>query len=315
MLLRGVDVLSRPMLERRRATGILFAMSTLPLAASIVMGTIALVELEAACKLCIGIYGASLLGFLAAGLAYIAARRVDPQPSSSGRPGLAIAVAQLGAFVLLPMGTYVVMMPDYSRFLGTCGGLSDTDDPYGVLVGLGGSGKTEILEVLDPLCPTCRAFEQRFRASGLEEGTHRRILLFPLDDACNPSVTSALHPGACTVSEAVLCAADEGGSSPRQVLDWAFEHQKDLTDTAKADPQRLRDRVLAQFPDLKGCVGSTEVQSKLNKSWRWAVKHSLPVLTPQVYVDGTKLCGEDTDLGLEYMLAGLLARSGKGGAR
>ena len=61
------------------------------------------------------------------------------------------------------------------------------------------------------------------------------------------------------------------------------------------------------FPDLAACVGSPEVKSRLNKSLRWIVGNALPVSTPQLYVDGRRLCEEDTDLGLEYALERLLS--------
>jgi hypothetical protein len=308
LLLRGVDVLSRPIDQRRSATGVLFAMSTLPLLASLVMGTIAFVELEAACKLCIGVYGASMVGFLAAGLAYLSLRKSPQNPGAAAGASFGTAVLQLGIFVLAPVTVYVMLMPDYSRYVGTCGRLADTADPYGVMVPMDDHRGTEMIEVLDPLCPTCRGFEQRLRASGLEEKLHRKVLLFPLDQTCNWNVTTSLHPGACEISEAVLCAADGGGPTPAEVLDWAFEHQTELLEAAKTDPKLPGDRARARFPALASCIGSPEVRSKLNKSLRWAVSHSLPVLTPQAYVDGVKLCGEDTDLGLEFTLHRLLER-------
>ena len=56
--------------------------------------------------------------------------------------------------------------------------------------------------------------------------------------------------------------------------------------------------VAAKFPDLASCVGSAAARAKLNLSLRCAVKNRLQVLTPQVFVDGLRLCDEDTDLGL-----------------
>ncbi len=48
------------------------------------------------------------------------------------------------------------------------------------------------------------------------------------------------------------------------------------------------------------------MRAKLNKSLRWAVSNAVPVLTPQLYVRGQKVCDEDTDLGLEYALTRML---------
>jgi protein-disulfide isomerase len=158
------------------------------------------------------------------------------------------------------------------------------------------------IEVFDPLCPACKGFEGRLSASGLDEKLHRRALLFPLDNACNWMVGSAVHPGACAISEAVLCAGDKAP----QVIDWAFENQEAIRTAAAADPNAAAKMATDKFPDLKSCIGSAGVKSKINKSLRWAVANQLPVLTPQIYVDGTKLCDEDTDLGMDYSLSRLL---------
>lgn len=315
---RGFDVLGRSGRARRRAAGWLFGFSFVPLLASAVMGAIALLELEAACKVCIGIYGASLVAVLAGGLAYASCRHVvdddDPStPALAANGAWALAgFAQLGAFVGIPTLAYVGMMPDYSRYVGTCGKLADTDDPGSVMVALDqNNAGTIAVEVFDPLCPACRAFDKRLEASGLDARIHRRAVLFPLDDTCNWMVEGAVHPGACTVSEAILCA-DGGKSGPnaKMVIDWAFEAQESLRTAAKTDPSAAKRMVVERFPELAACVGSAEVQQRLNKSLRWAVSHSIPVLTPQLYVAGVKLCPEDTDLGLEYSLTGLLERRG-----
>lgn len=313
---RGLDLLGREGLARRRAAGFLFAASAIPVIASAVMGAIAMVELEAACKLCIGIYGASLVTFLAAGLAFASIRKAElPEGHEQTGPIWWVGIAQLGVFVAVPVLVYVMMMPDYSRYVGTCGKLADTEDKGGIMVPLDGNDSAPVaIEVFDPLCPSCRAFDKRLAAAGLDARMHRKAVLFPLDDTCNWMVEGAMHPGACTISEAILCAdANKQGPSAQQVIAWAFENQERVRESAKSDPAAARTMVTQQFPALGACVGSAEVQQRLNKSLRWAVAHSIPVLTPQLYVDGTKLCPEDTDLGLEYSLTGLLTR--RGGAK
>jgi hypothetical protein len=49
------------------------------------------------------------------------------------------------------------------------------------------------------------------------------------------------------------------------------------------------------------------VRSKLTKGLRWAVANAIPVLTPQLFVAETRMCDEDTDLGLEYTLSRMLS--------
>ena len=53
-------------------------------------------------------------------------------------------------------------------------------------------------------------------------------------------------------------------------------------------------------------MGSAKVKNRMVKSLRWAVANALPVMTPQLFVDGKRLCDEDTDLGLEYTLTRML---------
>jgi protein-disulfide isomerase len=164
------------------------------------------------------------------------------------------------------------------------------------------------VEVLDPLCPACRSFEERLEASALDTRLERKLLLFPLDDQCNWMVDRALHPGACTVSEAVLCA--DGRAN--EVLSWAFSHQHEIKKAAKDDPKAAARMVREKFPQIGKCVGSPQVQAELNQALRWAVRNQLPVLTPQLYVEGTKLCDADTDLGMDYMLTRLAKRAETG---
>jgi hypothetical protein len=128
-------------------------------------------------------------------------------------------------------------------------------------------------------------------------------------------VGRSLHPGACRVSEAVLCAATVASVGPDAVVQWAFEQQEALLAAGKQDPEGVGRMIAARFPELAACLGSPEVQSRLNKSLRWAVKNQLPVMTPQLYVDGVKLCDEDSDLGMDYTLHRMLEQHAAGQLR
>lgn len=307
----------------RRATGFLLAATALPLATSVVMAGISFVTLGAACKLCIGIYLSSALVFVgAAGLFWGAVRATDGgarQGGTSGRDdprSAPVGVLVLaGAFVfgvccvLLPAVVYAAAAPDYSDYVGTCGTLNRPGDPHQVLIDIGDQGgSVTTIEVLDPLCPACRGFEQRLDASGLDDELSRKALLFPLDDRCNWMVDEAIHPGACTVSEAMLCA----GPRSDEVLEWAFDEQEEIREATAEDPEAAAHMVAERFPDLASCVGSANVRARLNRALRWAVANEMPVLTPQVYVDGVRLCDSDTDLGMDYALARLVDRAEAG---
>lgn len=323
MLYRGLDALVNRRASDRGLAGFLVAAAALPFLTSLVMGYISLVELDAACKLCIGIYASSALLLVGALGFWAKAGPETPPYDPHARPSMdepadddspqsgmgdhAVAFGQGVAFVGVPLLLYVGTVPDFSSYTGTCGTLPKPEDPYGVMVAMdqNPSGKSAI-EVLDPLCPSCRAFENRLHASGLDEKMNRKAVLFPLDSTCNWMVQNSLHPGACSVSEAVLCAGDRAPA----VLDWAFENQEQIRAASETDPAAAAYMVTAAFPDLKSCVGSSKARSRLNKSLRWAVANQLRVMTPQLYVDGQKLCDEDTDIGMDYALSRLLDYQG-----
>jgi uncharacterized membrane protein len=302
-----------------RATGFYAIAAALPAFTSIIMGIISLRELDALCKVCMGIYISSALVLTGAvGLA-VSARGEKAMSEGQGQPAerepmslgaLVIAFAVGCLFVGVSVVAYAARAPEFDKYVGSCGKLPRPGDTSGSLITIGkSSGSVQILEVLDPLCPACRAFERRFSALELSEQASRKALLFPLDNKCNWMVDTAVHPGACAVSEAMLCAGDQA----EEVLEWAFDEQEQLVASERAAPGSVEKAVVARFPSLAGCVGSSKARAKLNRSLRWAVDNQLPVLTPQLYVNGTRLCDADTDLGLDFMLTQLVEKAG--GAR
>jgi uncharacterized membrane protein YfcA len=235
---------------------------------------------------------------------------VGVRTGAASRGFLAAMFAIGVAFVAVPMMIYLALSPDHARFIGTCEALPHPADSYGVMVSVSrsGPGAVPAIEVLDPLCPACRAFEERLDVSGLAGRLDRKAALFPLDNTCNWMVTEATHPGACTISEAVLCA----GARAPEVIAWAFAEQDRIRSQTKADPGAAARIVKQRFPELAACVGSPDARSRLNKSMRWVVANNIRVVTPQLFVDNVKLCDEDVDLGLAYTLTSMLDRHARG---
>jgi uncharacterized membrane protein len=314
-----------------RATLFLVAACTLPALTSIVMLIISLTKLGTTCKLCVCIYTASAMVLIGAigswrravheggavgvgtGKSGSGARLVEAGVATSATSnGFLGAMFGLGVlFVVAPVLLYLAMAPDNGKFVGTCDVLPKPDDTYGVMVDVHRtSSKTAVpaLEILDPLCPACKAFEQRLDASGFVDRLDRRAILFPLDSTCNWMITETTHPGACTISEAVLCA----GPKAPAVIEWAFDVQDKIREDTAKDPTAAARYVKQRFPELAACVGSPDAKSKLNKSMRWAVANNIHVLTPQLFVDNVKLCDEDVDLGLDLSLQTMLDRFAAG---
>jgi uncharacterized membrane protein len=282
------------------------AATALPVLVSLVYLFVSLKYVGSLCKLCLGIYFASLGAFLCA---ILAARAVDPSaiggPRRSSNTGRYLLYFAEGVvFVIIPVVLYLGLSPAYAAETSRCGELLRPEDKYNVMLPLGPSANgVDAVEVFDPLCPACKNFSERLEASGLGEKLRLRAVMFPLDTECNWMVKTSLHPGACVVSEAVLCA----GNDAQNVIDYVFANQKELRELAERSGSAVvQKQIRGQFPSLGACMGKPEVKARINRSLRWIVANSLSVLTPQLFVQNRKLCDEDTDLGLEYSLNRLL---------
>ena len=289
----------------REEGAFLIAATLLPCLMSVVYAHIAINRVGEVCTTCTGIYIASGLSLLGAIATMVVA--VPKQPDGRGVGRFAFGVGEGTAFVAVMSLVYLGFVPDAGAGRGPagCGVLVQPDDPAGIMVRLSPKpGGVPSIEVLDPLCPSCRAFDDRLATSGLGEKLDLRAVLFPLDADCNWMVKQSLHPGACAVSEAMLCSPQLAPD----ILKWAFASQEKLIETARRDPKGFRAVVEHQFPAVKGCIGTAQAKNKLVKSLRWAVANALPVLTPQLFVNGKRMCDEDTDLGLEFTLSRMLKR-------
>ena len=63
--------------------------------------------------------------------------------------------------------------------------------------------------------------------------------------------------------------------------------------------------VKARFPEVDACIDAKETNQRLIRMLRFIVKNHLPVSTPQIYLGETRLCDEDTDMGLPYAMGKL----------
>ena len=300
LVYRSVDFARRDRVTTEH-TRFLIAATLLPVLASVVYASIAILEVGSVCKLCVGVYAASAAGFVFAVVAHRCAEQTFALRRLTGVHArwFGEGVAYVAVMTLL----YVAFAPVSDRPTEGCGRLTKTADRAGILIPFAGSNTGEpSVVVLDPLCSACRSFDRRLEASGKIDRLNLRLMLFPLDAACNWMVKDSLHRGACAVSEAILCSPDR----VTEVVGWAFDNQEDLLAMGRDDGRALRRRLAERFPKAAKCLGSARIKNKLNKSLRWAVANALPVLTPQLIVGDRRVCDEDTDLGLEYTLAAVL---------
>lgn len=296
-----------------------------PVIVSVVMAFISAVKLHAFCKTCMGLYFASALLAGASVWGMIAARRyflvqsyvnptgatplagatdspADPPTMSLGHPALFAAwLAAMGASALLPALLYVSALPDYRPRLASCGKLPEPSDKVPLaLTTL--HPKRDALLFADPLCPTCKALHERLTAEGVIDNLKLSLVLMPLDNSCNWMLDRPMHPGACLLSKAVLCADPRS----REALEWMYANQEELASLGKAGESLLRARVRTQFGNaIDACIDSKQTQVRLNNQLQFAVSNQVPVSTPQLYLGDLRVCDEDTDLGLRFTLGQL----------
>ena len=298
----------------------LFSATLLPLGMSVIYYWLAVSKVGAVCKVCQGIYWSSALCALFGLVAWIMSQGSDGKGIGRFFVGIVEGVAFVGVMTMVYLG-FVPQADANAGGAKGCGTLANPTDEAGIMIALDPHpGGAPTIELLDPLCPSCRAFDNRLKTSELHSKLDLKVVLFPLDSTCNWMVSASMHPGACAMAEAMLCAAGNvtGQGSPaeaKKILDWAFKFQEELTAQAKTDEPGLRKRLENEFPAVKGCLGGSQVKNKLVKSLRWAVSNALNVLTPQVFINGTRMCDEDTDLGLEYTLTRMLAGGSSAGGR
>jgi len=290
----------------RRDTLFMLLASVLPVATSAVYATISATQLGAFCQVCIGIYIAS---GLVAILSLVAHLRAWPGEGKLPWGRWALWFGEGVLVVGLVLGLYVAWVPSERPSVDKgCGALVEEPGDESFVIALPSEpGAIPSLEVLDPLCNFCRAFDKRLTASGLDKKIARRVVVFPMDTCVpNDMIRQRRHPGACTVSYAMLCAPQ----SAQKILDYAFAEQERLLELGKTNDAALKADLEQRFPEVKGCIGSAKAKAELTKARNWAARNALELSTPQLFVDGTQVCPQNTDLGLEFTLTRALERAG-----
>lgn len=283
-----------------RAEGLLYGLLAIsPALVSAVMFSISWFELGTICKTCAGIYMASLaLAVSGAGVIRGTSGRAPAASDRSWRVAPLVLGAML-ACVLLPSVVYAAFAPDHAALVMQCGEIKNPKESHGALLSLpGANAKKSALFFEDPLCPTCKSLHDRLSSAGVLDRLNVDLALFPLDSECNWMLQQPLHPGACTLSKAILCA-----KSPMQMLDWAYENQEELAEAGRAGEKALTQMVSQRFgADVARCMRDRATQQRLNRHLHFAVGNGIPISTPQVFIENQRLCDEDIDMGLMFAL-------------
>jgi uncharacterized membrane protein len=312
----------------RRAAQFYGAVSLTPLLVSGLMFAISALKLGQYCKTCVGIYVSSVLLAVGGVAILLDARAKGAAPAASipegapegggatggGRPAGSLLLVPawlvaLGIFTITPTLLYLSALPSYASYITGCGKLVKLTEANNTLLRHTPAGaKQPATLFVDPLCPTCKAFHKRLEADGILEKLDTTLVLFPLDNECNWMLDRPLHPGACLVSKAVLC----GENRAVDVLEWAYDNQERLLEGAKspAGLATVRSAIREKWMHLDTCIDSKETKLRLDKMLRYIVDNKLQVSTPQLFLGDTRLCDEDSDIGLAYSIRKLAPNLG-----
>lgn len=168
------------------------------------------------------------------------------------------------------------------------------------------SAPVRIVEFSDLRCPMCQRAAQ---LNPIVLASHRGGVAFifkhlPLDTACNETIASQLHPGACQLAAATECAHLQGQFWA--LHDRIFEEGKDYrTDRLRADVGRLGLDV-ARFD---ACMASGEGMDAVQRDIAAAGELQI-TSTPTYLINGLKVSGLITPSTFKELLA-LLRTSGR----
>jgi protein-disulfide isomerase len=142
-----------------------------------------------------------------------------------------------------------------------------------------------VVEFSDYACPFCaRAHEQ---VAALRSGRPDLQIVrrhFPLDSACNPAVKRDIHPGACALARAAICADAQGRFAAMD--DALFANQ------AANDPvSKLAARIGLDPAAFEACLASPETERRLTADVADAIRLGVKA-TPSYVVDGEVFAGE-----------------------
>ncbi len=300
LVLVGVGVLNPK--QRREHLHAYAAMAAIGAAASLALGGISAISLGTFCLVCIGVYAVCLLQAVVTWKF----RREIPNGVSwttltnGGTTAVIVVALVIVAFNFLapkpspklPDARDLDSAADLGPFLSKIENIPINKSPYS---GLGedyraGSddAKVVIVEFADFECPACARMGEVLGALKREYG--QRILVvfrhYPLDQACNPSMSRPMHKNACLIATLSRCAGHF--NKFWEYHDLAFGRQREASsDNAK---QWARQIGLSD-EQISTCIQDKSIVEKIREDIQIANTVGLTG-TPTLYINGRKYVGE-----------------------
>jgi uncharacterized membrane protein/predicted DsbA family dithiol-disulfide isomerase len=275
-----VTALAASGLVRRRPhpswpAGLLLVLGAFSTATSVALALVSELAIGAWCLLCAGAWIVSF-GLLAS------ARRACRAQGVAGalradlaalraRPGRSVVLA---AAILGGIGVAAVAYPRY------------WDRPAVARVPAGpATGSTGVvIEYSDYECPFCaRAHEQERGVLASRPGLVVVRRHFPLDPSCNPAVKRAIHPAACALARAAICAEAQGQAA--RMDDALFRDQGKGT-----TPAEIARGLGLDMDRFSACLSSPETSRRLSEDVAAGIRDGVRAI-PTYLVDGTAHVG------------------------
>ena len=292
----------------RWPAGLLFLVAGAAVAASAALAVVSEVAIGAWCLLCAGSWAVSAALLVAAWRAcrpvgVTAAIRDDLAAAREKPGGLAILAVTSAAAIALTAAVY----PRYwtqprAGAPDIAGSAAGSRAPSPGLAGPGTGAPAAqaqdagpaalvvnvpegvVVEYSDYECPYCARAHEETRAI---LATRPDITLvrrhFPLDASCNPAVARTIHPTACALARAAICAEAQGRFS--EMDDALFRNQRE-----RLAPSALAERIGLDLNAFSTCVGSRETEHRLAADVALGIRDGVRA-TPTYLVDHTASAG------------------------
>ncbi|MGB8933064.1 MAG: DsbA family protein, partial [Anaeromyxobacteraceae bacterium] len=146
------------------------------------------------------------------------------------------------------------------------------------------AGRPVVVEFSDYECPFCAKAHRDLRAllSARPDVTLVKRH-FPLDPSCNPIMKRAMHPQACALARAAICAEQQGRFA--EMDDALFENQQ-----AKRPLEELAGRVGLDLGRFRACLLDPETTRRLSSDIATGIQIGLKA-TPTYVVNGLQYTG------------------------
>ncbi len=146
-------------------------------------------------------------------------------------------------------------------------------------------GPAVVVEFSDYECPFCALAHEEMNALLAARPDVRLVRKnFPLDPACNPIVKRAMHPGACVLAAAAICADEQGKLEP--MADALFRNQKQ-----KLPLDAIAQQVGVEMNDFGECLRAPSTARRIQQDIAAGMAVGIKA-TPTYVVNGVAYSGK-----------------------